>query len=222
MKICGCITEKNPQDVIKSANETSADLVEHRIDLMEEKELEGIYTEIDKPVIATNRRKAECGFCSETEEERINLLIKAIEEGCSYIDIELEAIEQEAIAVKGLLDKAKEKGCSVIVSYHDFNKTPSLKELNSLMCKQIDKGADIGKLVFMPKKIEDCHNMLELMLQAKNESFPLVAFCMGELGKFTRIASLKYGSPLMYASVNEAAAPGQIDVEKLKEIFEVL
>lgn len=211
MKICGCVNEKDKEDVIKTATNSGADLVEHRIDFMQEN-LEGIYTQINKPVIATNRTTTEGGHCSEPEEKRKETLISAIEEGANYVDIEFNSHKED------VLNTARKKNCHVIVSYHNFSHTPDDNQLKEIMNQQMQEG-DMGKIAVMPQSMEDCHRVLNLILEAKKINFPLIAFCMGELGKFTRPLALIYGSPLMYASINKTNAPGQLSVQELRKII---
>ncbi|MFW6014731.1 MAG: type I 3-dehydroquinate dehydratase [Nanoarchaeota archaeon] len=90
MKLCGCVNEETFNKVIETANSSDADMIEHRIDYMQQSDkLDNIYSAINKPVIATNRRKDEGGKCFQNEAQRINSLVKAIRSGCNFVDIEL-------------------------------------------------------------------------------------------------------------------------------------
>ena len=193
------------------------DLVEHRMDFMDKiEDLDRIYSKIKVPVIATNRSVNCGGRFRGDEKERVAYLVKAIEAGCGYVDIELETKEE---LKKWVIQKAREKDCKVIISVHDFGKTPEIDVLLGYMRQQKKEGADIGKIVTMANSLEDCHRMLGLLLEAKRLNFPLLAFAMGELGTFTRVISGYYGAPFVYASVNEQAGPGQLGVESLRIIY---
>mgnify|MGYP006273234003 CR=1 FL=1 len=216
MKLCGCVNEKTVDKVIETANSSEADMIEHRIDYMEQlHKLDNLYTTINKPVIATNRKADEGGHKLQDEKQRINTLIAAIRSGCKLVDIELSAEK------KAVIEHAKKNNCRVIVSFHDFEMTPDEKTLKEIMLRQKESG-DFGKIATTPKTIEDCHRVLNMVLEAKKIGFPMIAFCMGELGKFTRITSLLYGAPFMYASIKETNAPGQLNIKEMKDILEVL
>ena len=45
---------------------------------------------------------------------------------------------------------------------------------------------------------------------------------MGTLGFFSRIMCVIKGSFLTYASLEEKTAPGQINIEKMKEIYDLI
>ena len=82
----------------------------------------------------------------------------------------------------------------------------------------------IFKVIFTAQKFEDnlipmkiCRDLLE---KIKYKS--VISFCMGELGIFSRVLSVKVGSFLTYASLDEKTAPGQINIKKIREIHELL
>ena len=63
-----------------------------------------------------------------TDAQRMELLKVAIDNGAAWVDIE---IESDRAFTNELAAYAKAKGCKVIISYHDYNKTPSVIELNN-------------------------------------------------------------------------------------------
>ncbi len=220
MNICACITEKTLADCLKVLKSIDTELVEHRIDHMERVEgLSDIYGSTGSTIIATNRNKQAGGKFKGTEEERIGYLMDAVDAGCDYVDIERETDE---ILKKKITKHARNNGCKIIISTHDFSGTSELEKLVSIMKEEERDGADIGKIVTYANSIEDCHTVLELLIHAKNVDFKLVAFAMGNLGRFTRILAPVYGAPFTYASVNRKAAEGQFDVESLRNIWEAL
>ena len=218
MKLCACITEKTAEECVKAVKGIDADLIEHRIDFLEKvDDLEDIYSSIKIPVIATIRSVSCGGKFEGSEDGRVEILMDAIEAGASFVDIE---IDMEDSLKKNVIAKAREKGCKVIISMHDFEKTPGTKELIEIMKKEKKEGADIGKIVTTANSIKDCQQILNLLLEAKKENFSLVAFTMGDLGKFTRIICLEYGAPFSYASIKEEAAPGQINIRDMKGLID--
>ena len=47
----------------------------------------------------------------------------------------------------------------------------------------------------------------------------LISFCMGEIGKHSRILCLYLGSPFTYVSLGKPIAPGQFSLDEVKLIF---
>ena len=144
-------------------------------------------------------------------------LVRAIEAGARYVDVEIEVQKQMSKRVR---NAAHENGTVFIRSYHDFSGTASVEELRAMVEKCRYHGADIVKLVTTATSQEDVDRVMSLYDWCKNEAGNgvealadggLIAFCMGEAGKQSRVDCLKYGAPYTYAalSAHEAAAPGQ-------------
>jgi 3-dehydroquinate dehydratase type I len=170
-----------------------------------------------KPFIVTNRKKEEGGKYKGEEGERLNVLEKAIDLGADYIDVELAT---ERSFLQNLIRNRRET--RIILSFHDFQKTPSLKELQKLFGQMVRLGADVIKIVPFARFWEDNLNILSLIPFAKQREQKIVAFCMGEKGKISRIFSPILGAAWTYASLNKnkLSAPGQLTVRELKAIWE--
>jgi 3-dehydroquinate dehydratase I len=233
-ELCTCLTESNLEKCLKAIEKIETKLIEHRIDYLKninsliEKEnyclvkncLAKIYLKFnEKEFIVTCRNIGQGGKFLGSESQRINILINAIEAGANFVDIE---IETEKVLIDKIISKAREKNCKVIISMHDFKKTPSFEKLLEIMALQKSLGADIGKIVCMPKNIENCNILLNLLIEAKKINFPLISFGMGEIGKFTRPVSLIYGSPFTFVSFNKASAPGQLIKEDIELILNMV
>jgi 3-dehydroquinate dehydratase len=63
-------------------------LFELRADRMREIKLERILKEKGKKIVVTNRRREEGGGFQGTEKERISYLLKAVDLGADYVDLE--------------------------------------------------------------------------------------------------------------------------------------
>ena len=152
-------------------------------------------------------------------------LIRAIEAGARYVDVELEAEKQMSKRVR---QAAHENGTIFIRSYHDFERTDSLEALKAIVEKCVYHGADLVKIVTTAHTAEDADKVLALYDWCRTYSDEriaaladggLVAFCMGEAGKQSRLDCLKEGAPYTYAALteDEAAAPGQWATEDMKK-----
>lgn len=210
LKICVCIAEKNQKEVldsIKKAILNDADLIELRLDLIKNKiDLKKIIKNCEVPVIVTDRKNKKN-------------LIQAIKAGCDYIDIELKTDKKTRDEI---IKKAKKHGCKVIVSMHDYQKTPNYAQLLQIMQQEKNAGADIGKIVTMANSAEDCQILLDLSIEAKKIDFPILSFAMGDLGRYTRVIAPMMGSEFIYASIKDKVEPGQFSISNFNSIYKEL
>jgi 3-dehydroquinate dehydratase-1 len=221
---------ENPLETSKKAAEMGADLLEIRLDLLGIKDLEIAAETIRKiksktglPVILTNRSNTEGGKWEGKEAERIGLLtnLLSLEAGPDAVDIELSAGRETRDQI---IKAAKTCGKTVIISSHNFLKTPAFQEMKTTFEEAFLAGADIVKLAIMPHSMRDVLNLLRATLDAREAGGAVCAIAMGKLGKHTRVIAPFYGSVLTYASVEGTvpAAPGQFQVDEVKKIMELL
>ena len=156
------------------------------------------------------------------------LLCQAIEAGARYVDVEIEAPKQMSKRVRNV---AHENGTVFIRSYHDFEGTASVDALRTLVVKCHYHGADMVKIATTASSQEDAERVLSLyewcgaMQGTDMENLAdggLIAFCMGEAGRESRLECLRRGAPFTYAALDgdEAVAPGQWPVsEMMKAVY---
>lgn len=221
---------ENPIVTSKKAAEMGADVLEIRLDLLGIRNQETaaeiirkVKSETELPVIITNRSSNEGGKWKGEEAERIGLIkdLLSLKDGPDAVDIELSADKDERDnAVKA----AKTHGRTVIISSHDFSKTPSFQEMKATLEEAFLAGADIAKLAVMPHSMRDILDLLEATLDARDAGRTVCTIAMGKLGKHTRVIAPFYGSVLTYASVEStmSAAPGQLPIDELKKVMELL
>lgn len=149
-----------------------------------------------------------------SEENRFLILQTALEAGTDYIDFDLES---DMDFMKDLLPTARSKGCDVILSYHDFQKTPQADELDQIVKNAVAAGADIVKVACKVNKSEDLVSLFQLY----RHKFRKVILGMGEKGLITRVAAPLLGAEFTFASAGEGleSAPGQISKERLESIL---
>ena len=213
---------ENPIETARSAKMLGADILEIRFDLLNvtsphdaKKLVNDIKLATNLPCIATNRLQSEGGKWSGTEEDRIALLIDILEL-VDAVDIELSAGEDVRDKV---VQSAKSTGKTVIVSSHNFNRTPAVDRMRKTLDDCFNVGADIAKLAVMPESMQDVLNLLQV---TQDSRAPVCTISMGDLGKHSRIVASCYGSVLTYGSVRDAVAPGQLRVDELKTVLEML
>lgn len=195
----------------KEAIDSGANLLEFRIDYLNDYKIQDILDlieDINFPMIATNRNINNRGYFSGTEEERINIL-NHVSPYVNYVDVEIELSNDS-------IDEISQNAKNIIVSFHDFEKTPSLHTMEKIVNKEMElcdiESGDLVKIATMPQSRKDALNTL-CLLEKYNQ---VIAISMGDLGSFTRAISHKFNSPIVFASLNKKSAPGQISIEKMK------
>ncbi|WP_077213556.1 type I 3-dehydroquinate dehydratase [Bacillus dakarensis] len=151
---------------------------------------------------------------------------KLIEHAIESKEIDLVDIElfMEEEIILHLISAAKENGVFSIMSNHDFVKTPSKEEIIKRLCKMQEYGAHILKMAVMPASAGDVLTLMDATYTMKKEyaDRPIITMSMGGTGVVSRLAGEAFGSACTFASGREASAPGQIPVEELRSVLEVL
>jgi 3-dehydroquinate dehydratase-1 len=216
-KTCVSIAESSPNKIkikLKTALKKS-DYVEVRLDFLKKEQvpkvLEIIKKDLNK-IVCTLRPKTEGGRFEGNEKERISI-IKLISEYNPYLlDIEYNTLKKNKELVKYL----KSTKTKLLVSWHDFKKTPKKTELQNKI-KQMSKFSRNVKIVSTAKSTDDSTRMLELY--SKKGKNNLISFAMGDAGKISRILCLYLGSPYTYVSLGKAVAPGQFSIDEVNDII---
>ncbi len=218
-KVCIPIVETTVEKALIAVKEVNrwADLIELRADYLEKIKLLPLLENRQKPFIVTHRRKEEGGKYKGAERKRVSVLQEAIDLGADYVDVELAT---ESSVLQDLI--RNRRGTRVILSFHDFRRTPSQRELQRLFGQMVRLGADVIKMVSFARSWEDNLTILSLIPLAKARKQEIVAFCMGKKGKISRLFSPFLGAAWTYASLNrvKASAPGQLTIRELKDIWE--
>lgn len=191
------------------------DVVEIRLDAMQETDFADLSRSIGRPLLFTNRPAWEGGAFKRSEEERMQSLLDAVRYGPAFIDLELKA---QPHLRQRLLDAAQGTETRIILSHHNFGLTPDSAALSEILRQQVESGAHIGKIVTLAHDHLDLLRVLRLQEEASRYDFPLIAFCMGEAGRLSRIITLPLGGFMTYAALDEAraTAPGQLSVRELR------
>ena len=230
--ICVPLVGKSQEEVLTEVHNLESvapDIIELRIDAwdcIEDREKsvsllkEVRETAKNLPVILTCRGHWEGGNKEVSESAKDAVYEAAIEEGLAdFVDKELSYGEPK---LKQLKDSANSKGISLIISYHNFERTPSKEFVYAQLARQIHCGADVAKAALMPKSEEDVLNVLSATLAVRRDfpDTPLITMSMGPLGMHSRIVGGLYGSDLTFAVGSAASAPGQIPAAQMRSVFE--
>ena len=215
-KTCVSIGETNPKKLktsLKKALEKS-DIAEVRFDYLKKSDIPNVLEDIKKNLsrcVCTLRPKSEGGLFIGKEDERKSILRLLAEYNPFLLDVEFNTIQKD----KKLVRYLKKTKCRILVSWHDFKKTPSDSLLKNKFNK-MRKFSNMVKIVTVAKNVSDASRLLSLY-SIRTES-KIVAFCMGDPGKFSRILCLHLGSPFTYVSLGKAIAPGQFSVDEIKSL----
>jgi 3-dehydroquinate dehydratase-1 len=165
-------------------------------------------------VTAANRSIATCRPGSLDTETRIRTMILALKAGTSYVDIEHDA---DIPYREEITRETRICVSDLIISYHDFNKTPDYESLKRIISSCRNNGADVVKIACKVNGIEDVHTLMGLY----REGGRMVVIGMGEKGLITRIAAPFMGAEFTFASPGKGfeTAPGQIDRIRLESII---
>jgi len=214
---CIPIIAKDTEEAIRKMGEAGklADVLEIRLDLMDSFDLKAIVSAAGKPVLITYRSLSEGGKGDAGPEKYADYLISAIKEGAGLVDVELAmppGIRNRILSAAG-----KKK---IIISTHITSGTPSGDVLENIFVNSIAAGGDIVKIVTMAREWEDNLRILELVNRAKKEGVSIISFCMGPLGRMSRVFSVFMGAYMTFASLEpgQESANGQIAIDKMKEI----
>lgn len=219
--LCVPIQAPTTQKVLKEMKKIGkkADLMEIWLDQIKDLDLPKIIKKAHLPLICVNKPTKEKGKFKGTEKKRIKILKQAIDLGASYVDI---GIDTDQKLLKQLIKNKKKT--KVIISYHNFNKTPDIKKMFEKAKKAYKLGADIAKIAVYAQKTEDNLKIFELTQKICSRKKKIISMCMGSEGKISRIICPMLGSYLMYAPVEDSkkSADGQITVNDLKKIKIIL
>ena len=222
IKVCVSVPPKTIDEafeLIQKAEAQNADLIEVRLDsLKDHDQIAQLPSKSKTPLIATNKSTSQHGKFVGTETERQKILLTAAKSGFEYVDVDLGAPSQTK-----LISKLKKVGAKVIVSFHDFEQTPSNSELNKVLEEELALGADVCKIITTAKKVEDNIITLKFVTEACKKT-KLVCFAMGELGRHSRLVSPVFGAFFTFASLDEKrkTAKGQLTIQEMHLAYETL
>ena len=213
-KTCVSIAEKNPKKIkhILKIALGKSEYAEVRLDFLKPSDIPNVLESIKNRLprcVCTLRPKNEGGKFTGSEKERKSILKLISEYNPFLLDVEFNTLKKDQ-KLRQYLKKSK---TVILVSWHDFKKTPNIKKLNSTL-KEMRKFSNHVKIVTVAKSINDTTKILSLY--NKSSKIKLIAFAMGEEARFSRILCLHLGSPFTYVSLGKAVAPGQFSLNDMK------
>ncbi len=185
-----------------------ADIIELRLDLMDDYDLKTLVTKRPLPLVVTNRPVREGGSYEGDETRRVAVLLQALDLGAEYIDIELDA-------VRFVPESHRHR---VVVSHHNFERMPP--DLDRTHQDLTASGMGTVKIVGMARSPEDSLAVLRLF---ERSTVPTIGIAMGPHGLITRVLALRYDNCfLTYGTevAGEEVAPGQVALSTLTDVYQ--
>lgn len=140
--------------------------------------------------------------------------------GIEYVDCELGNARED---LELLREAASAGGTKVIGSFHNFERTPDATFLLDKLLEAERLGLDVAKVAVMPNGLEDVLTLLAVTLEAKKScKVPVITMSMGGYGALTRMVGGVFGSSLTFAVAKSSSAPGQVPIEDLRTVLEIV
>ena len=135
-------------------------------------------------------------------------------------DVELSSGTNAIITLTSLIHQAGKK---VLMSMHDFKRTPSIDTMMEKFKLMDSSEADIFKIAVMPEDYKEVLALMETSLRAKEiYDRPIVTISMSNMGLATRLLGEQFGSAITFGKADNGSAPGQIDVDSLKQVLKII
>ena len=233
-KIAVPIVGTNNAELIEEAKglkELNFDIVEWRVDFYEDVEdiekVKEILSEIriilsHTPILFTFRTKNEGGEREVPIEYYVKLNCEiAKTKKIDLVDVELFTGD---VFVKEVVETAHSNGVKVVMSNHDFSKTPSKEQIVLRLIKMKELNADLPKIAVMPQNEADVLTLLSATneMKQKYSDQPIITMSMAGMGVISRLCGEFFGSALTFGAAKKASAPGQIGVEDLNTVLQIL
>lgn len=214
-RICVSLLPKTLREAVlllRKAEMEKVDFVEVRIDHLENEDpLSDLASIGNKPKIATDK-------AVRNEIGQRKILLNAAKSGFEYVDIGLSTP-----AIEDTIVKLKDFGAKPIVSFHKFNGPLSVSEMNSILEEEISTGAEVCKIVTTANQIKDNLDVLNFISEASTKA-KLICFCMGKLGKISRLLSPLFGGFLTFVALDgkSETASGQMTIQEMEKLYSLL
>lgn len=165
-----------------------------------------------KKLIFVCKDPKEQGNFMATDDVRVEVLLRAAKAGADYVDVGVHAKKEEIKRLKTGLKKTK-----LILSFHDFSKTPSDEQLKTIVKNIRALKPDVVKIATLVKSLEDNQRLIELAMDLKKRRLRHIVIGMGEKGIITRILSQALGNELQFVAHESSTAPGQLSLAQALE-----
>lgn len=158
------------------------------------------------------------GASALNEADTLKLYVAACASRC--VDIIDYEMSNAATNVSMLRQVSASNGVTMIMSYHNHEATPGDEELLRQYSDAERLGADVAKVVVMPRSSADVVSLLEVTQKADSVSeIPVVGVAMGGVGALSRVFGWMFGSSVTFAAGKSRPAPGQMSIKELRSVL---
>ncbi len=233
-KICVPVCERTVEEVITALKEIlilPVQIIEFRADwfdgVFDPEELSEVLKQIREtageiPVLFTFRTAKEGGEKEITDLMYDAVVSTAIASGnIDAVDVEMF---MDQTVVGNLLDLAHKSHVPVIMSNHDFDKTPEKDEIIARLIRMDEMGADVLKIALMPNSHADVLKLMAATEEMKRlyTDKPMITMSMGATGLISRLSGESFGSVLTFGAGKKASAPGQMAAKDLDVVLNAI
>ena len=225
------VTKEDILNEAKTFDSIPVDVVEWRVDWFEHvfefDKVEDVLRELrtalgNIPLLLTFRTKKEGGEKAIDTKDYKELNLRAAKTGyVDFIDVEIFTGDD---VVREIIDGAHAAGVRIIASNHDFFKTPAKSDIIYRLRKMQDMGADIPKIAVMPQSKRDVLTLLcateEMVTDYADR--PIITMSMAGTGVISRLCGEVFGSSMTFGAAKKASAPGQMGVNDLNTVLDLL
>jgi 3-dehydroquinate dehydratase/shikimate dehydrogenase len=165
--------------------------------------------------IATCRRTEAGGQFEGGVGQQIALLQTAVRAGCQWVDLEVESVNRAGTSVLRQFQPAK-----VIVSYHNYRKTPPLGPIYRRLARM---PVQVVKIAGFARELQDNLRIRRFAKAHRRRNPRLVSLGLGPSGLPSRLLALQWGCPFTYGSAGNhlGVAPGQLPADFMRSVYRI-
>jgi 3-dehydroquinate dehydratase I len=199
----------------QEVDQDSCDMIELRLDALipELFQIQGfldICNKLPQPLLITARHPEEGGWNALSRKSREGLL-RSHFKLASLVDVELRSLPE----MKGLLQECRDEEIGIVISHHDFEKTPSLVDLVDVVTRAMEFKPDVVKIAATIQSTADLYTLISFLEEEKRATLAVMG--MGLMGGVSRVLFSQLGSKLNYGYLGDANAIGQWPSRFLKK-----
>ncbi|XP_006338901.1 bifunctional 3-dehydroquinate dehydratase/shikimate dehydrogenase, chloroplastic-like [Solanum tuberosum] len=202
-------------DDMVEAKSQGADCVEIRLhaihNFLPHKHLQLLFKNKPLPILIVYRPIWEGNDFEGDAHKQLEVLGLAKELGADYVELDLKIASDFAKNEKS----SWSSGCKLITSCFVDNVT-SKEDLSQIVASMQSTGADILKIVTNANDITELEKTFHLLSHCQ---VPLIAYSVGERGLISQLLGPKFGSVLLYGSLDGNAVPGLPSLASLRQAY---
>jgi 3-dehydroquinate dehydratase-1 len=225
-KFCLPVIQTTTHNVVKTIeeNQKNYDMFEVWVDYIEESLpvilnlVQDLSGKLGNRLIVVFRRK-NGGAIQMPLENRLQI-IKRLVPTKTFIDMDIEKQKKDLER----LSQLRVRPTNMILSFHDYEKTPRTSMLVKIIDDMHMYGPAIYKIATYCQSEKQAIALLHLLLDLKEQNKRCVILGMGKFGVITRIFGTLWGNEVTFVpkDFSESSAPGQLTREQMEQVFAIV